>query len=321
MKFLRLALTLCVALAVIPHAHAQKDAWPSKPIRIITPTPAGVGSDAFSRLYADKLSKALNVPVVVENKPGALSTLGVNAVAKAPADGYTILFSTANPFTMTPFLLSKVPYDAQKDFIPVTQIFRGGSFLVVNKDVPAKSLRDLVILAKSKPGKITFASYGAGTTSHLGFELFQDAAGVDMLHIPYKQGAMVDVIGGQVMVGWEPPVSALPHIKSGKVQALAYTGNKRSTVLPDVPTLAEVYPGLEVFTWVGVWVPAGTPDAIVQKLYTTISAITRMPEVQRYIDEAGNEPIGPTPVETAAAIKREALFMGKLIKAKNIKLD
>lgn len=321
MKFLQVAITLCAALALTPHAQAQKEAWPSKPIKIITPTPAGVGSDAFSRMYAEQMSRALKVPVVVENKPGALSTLGVGAVAKSPADGYTILFSTANPFTMAPFLLSRLPYDPEKDFIPVTQIFRGGSFLIVNKDVPAKSLRDLVIMAKSSPGKITFASYGPGTTSHLGFELFQDAAGVEMLHIPYKQGAMTDVVGGQVMVGWEPPVSALPHIKAGRVRALAYTGNKRSTALPDVPTLAEVYPGLEVFTRVGVWVPAKTPPAIVQKLYQTLNTITKTPEMQRSIEDAGNEPIGPSPTETAAIIKREAQFMGGLIKAKNIKLD
>lgn len=321
MTYFRIFVALCAAwLAILP-AYGQKDSWPSKPIRIVTPTPAGVGSDAFSRLYADKLSKALKVPVVVENKPGALSTLGVDAVAKAPGDGYTILFSTGNPFTMAPFLLSRLPYNPEKDFIPVTQIFRGGSFLVVNKDVPVKSLRDLIIMAKSKPGKVTFASYGPGTTSHLGLELLQDAAGVDMLHIPYKQGALVDVIGGQVMVGWEPPVSALPHIKAGRVRALAYTGSKRSSVLPDVPTLAEIYPGLEVFTWVGVWVPKSTPPAIVQRLYSTITAITKTPEMQRYIDEAGNDPISPTPVETAAAIKREAQFMGTLIKAKNIKLD
>ena len=171
---------------------------------------------------------------------------------------------------MTPFLLSKLPYDPEEDFIPVTQIFRGGSFLVVNKDVPVKSLQDLVALAKSKPGKVTFASYGLGTTSHLGFELFQDATGVEMLHIPYKQGAMVDVVGGQVMVGWEPPVSALPHIKSGKVRALAYTGSKRSTVLPDVPTLAEAYPGLEVFTWLASGFPRKTPADIVARLHREI---------------------------------------------------
>jgi tripartite-type tricarboxylate transporter receptor subunit TctC len=320
-SYLRTLAVICAAWLAWTPAHAQTDPWPSKPIRIVTPTPAGVGSDAFSRLYADKLSKALKVPVVVENRPGALSTLGVDAVAKAPADGYTILISTGNPFTVAPHLLARLPYNPEKDFIPVTQIFRGGSFLVVNKDVPVKSLRDLVAMAKATPGKVTFASYGSGTTSHLGLELLQDAAGVEMLHVPYKQGAMVDVIGGQVMVGWEPPVSALPHIKAGRVRALAYTGSARSSALPDVPTLAESFPGLEVFTWVGVWLPANTPPAIVQRLHATLTAITQTPEMLRYIEEAGNEPISPTPAETAAIIKRESQFMGTLIKAKNIKLD
>ena len=320
-SYLRVFAAICAAWLASTPAHAQTDPWPSKPIRIVTPTPAGVGSDAFSRLYADKLSKALKVPVVVENRPGALSTLGVDAVAKAPADGYTILISTGNPFTVAPHLLARLPYNPEKDFIPVTQIFRGGSFLVVNKDVPVKSLRELVAMAKATPGKVTFASYGSGTTSHLGLELLQDAAGVEMLHVPYKQGAMVDVIGGQVMVGWEPPVSALPHIKAGRVRALAYTGSARSSALPDVPTLAESFPGLEVFTWVGVWLPANTPPAIVQRLHATLTTITQTPEMLRYIEEAGNEPISPTPAETAAFIKRESQFMGTLIKAKNIKLD
>ena len=321
MKFLRPVLILCAAFVASPPVHAQKDAWPSEPIKIVTPTPPGVGSDVFTRMYAEKLSKALMVPVVVENKPGALGTLGTDAVAKAAPDGNTLLVSTANPFTMVPFLLSKLPYNPEKDFIPVTQLFRGGSFLVVNKDVPVKSLRDLVTLAKGAPGKVTFASYGLGTTSHLGFELFQDAAGIDMVHVPYKQGAMVDVISGQVMIGWEPPSSALPHIRAGRVRALAYSGDKRSPALPEVPTLAELYPGLDVFTRVGVWVPAKTPLAIVERLSTAFAAITRTPEMLRSIDEAGNEPISPSPAETAAIIKREAESMGKLIKAKNIKLD
>lgn len=321
MKLPRLFVAICAAWFAIGPAHAQKDTWPSRPIKIITPTPAGVGSDAFTRIYAEKLSKALNVPVVVENRPGALGTIGTDAVAKAPADGYTLLFSTSNPFTVVPFLLSKLPYNPEKDLIPVTQIFRGGSFVVVGKDMPARSLRDLVIMAKSSPGRVTFASYGLGTTSHLGFELFQDAAGVEMLHVPYKQGAIVDVVGGQVMVGWEPPVSALPHIRAGRVRALAYTGSARSTALPDIPTLAEVYPGLEVFTSVGVWVPSGTPPAIVQRLYSAIGTITKLPEVGRALDEAGNEPTDPTPTETGAIIRREAQTMGKLIKEKKIKLD
>ena len=320
-RILSVCLTACMAaLSAVP-SLAQTDAWPSKPVKIITPTPVGVGSDAFARLYADKLSKLLNAPFIVENKPGALATIGTDAVAKAPPDGYTILFSTANPFTLAPFLLSRLPYNPDKDFIPITQIFRGGSFVVANKEVPAKNLHDLVALAKSKPGKITFASYGPGSTAHIGFELVQDAAGVEMLHIPYKQGALPDVIGGQVMLGWEPPVSALPHIKAGRIQAIAYTGSKRSPAMPEVPTLSETYPGLELFSWAGFWVPAGTPVAIQQKLFAAITAVSKLPEVRQVIEDAGNEAIGTTPAEMADSIKREAQTMGKLIKAKNIKLD
>lgn len=321
MKYLRIFLAFFAVLAATSSAIAQKDPWPSRPIKIMTPTPAGVGSDAFARMYADKLSKVLKVPVIVENKPGALGTLGTDAVAKAAPDGYTILFSIANPFTMAPFLLSRLPYNPDKDFIAISQVYKGGSFIVANKDVPVRSLRDLVIMAKRNPGKISFASYGPGSTAHVGFELFQDAAGVEMLHIPYKQGAMTDVIGGQVMLGWEPPVSALPHVKAGRIKAIAYTGSKRSPVLPDVPTLAESYPGLEVFSWAGFWVPAGTSPAIVQRLYTAILGVTKSPEMRKYIEDAGNEPIGATPAETAAIVKREAQVMGTMIKAKHIRLD
>lgn len=321
MKTLRILSVVCAAWVAALPAIAQKDDWPSRPIKIITPTPVGVGSDAFARLYADKLAKALKTPVVVENKPGALATIGTDAVAKSPADGYTILFSTANPFTMAPFLLSRLPYNPDKDFIPITQAYKGGSFLIANKDVPAKTMRDVVGLAKASPGKVTFASYGSGSTAHIGFELVQDAADIDLLHIPYKQGAMPDIIGGQIMLGWEPPISALPHIKAGRIHAIAYTGSKRSPALPDVPTLSETYPGLEMFSWAGFWVPANTPPAIVQKLNAAISAITKSPEMKQVIEEAGNEAMGTTSAEMEAIIKREAQAMGKLIKAKNIKLD
>jgi len=300
---------------------AQDAPWPSRPIKIVTPTPAGVGSDVFARVYADKLSKALKVAVVVENKPGALSTIGTDAVAKAAPDGYTILFSTSNPFTMTPFLLSKLPYNPKEDLVPVTQALKGGSFIVANNAVAAKNPEELVALAKSQPGKVSFASYGSGSTAHLGFELFQEAAGIEMLHVPYKQGALPDVIGGQVMLGWEPPVSALPNIKAGKIKALAYTGSKRSPALPDVPTLSERYPGLEVFTWLGFWVPARTPADIVARLNREITAITHSPEMMRLIADAGLEPMASSSAETTAIIQRESETMGRLIKAKGIRID
>ncbi len=179
------AAALCLGLA--PMLASSADTWPNRPIRIVTPTPAGVGSDVFARIYADLLGRALKVPVVVENRPGALSTLGTDAVAKARPDGYTILFSTSNPFTMTPFLLPKLPYDPQADLVPVTQALRGGSFIIANASVPANNVEELVALAKKEPGRVSFASYGAGSTAHLGFELFQEAAGIELLHVPFKQ--------------------------------------------------------------------------------------------------------------------------------------
>ncbi|MGQ2998320.1 MULTISPECIES: Bug family tripartite tricarboxylate transporter substrate binding protein [unclassified Variovorax] len=311
-----LALTLASA-----GAQAQSGAWPQRPIRIITPTPAGVGSDVFARAYAERLGQMLKTPVVVENRPGALAAIGTDAVAKAAPDGYTILFSTSNPFTMTPFLLSKLPYNPQTDLVPVTQALKGGSFIVANPSVPAKNLVELVALAKKDPGRVSFASYGSGSTAHLGFELLQDAAGIELLHVPYKQSAMPDVIAGQVMLGFEPPISALPNIRAGRVKPIAYTGSQRSAALPDVPTLAERYPGLEVFTWLGFWLPAKTPPEIVDRFNREIRAATQSPELQRLIAEAGLEPMGTTPEETRAIVRREAEAMGKLIKAKNIRID
>lgn len=318
---LRAVLAVPVMLAALAPAWGQGTPWPSRPIKIITPTPVGVGSDLFARAYADRLSRALNTPVVVENRPGALASIGTDAVAKAAPDGYTVLFSTSNPFTMTPFLLSKMPYDAKNDLVPVTQALKGGSFIVATGAMPVKNIPELVALAKKEPGKISFASYGSGTTSHLGFELFQDAADIELLHVPYKLSAAPDLIAGQVQLGFEPPVSALANIKSGRLKALAYTGNKRSAALPNVPTLSETYPGVEVFTWLGFWVPAKTPPAIVERLHKEIVAITHSPEMGKLLSDAGLDPIGSTPAEAAAAIERESQAMGRLIKAKNIRID
>ncbi|MDM0111331.1 tripartite tricarboxylate transporter substrate binding protein [Variovorax sp. J22R133] len=313
------AAALCLGLA--PTATLAADVWPSRPIRIVTPTPAGVGSDVFARIYAELLGKALGVPVVVENRPGALSTIGTDAVAKSAPDGYTILFSTSNPFTMTPFLLSKLPYNPQADLVPVTQALKGGSFIIANPRVPAGNVKELVALARKEPGKLSFASYGSGSTAHLGFELFQEAAGIELLHVPYKQSAMTDLIGGQVMLGFEPPVSALPNIKSGRIKAIAYTGGKRNPAMPEVPTLAESYPGLEVLTWLGFWMPARTPPEIVERMHAEIRKATAAPQMQKAIADAGLEPMSTTPAETAAIIQREADSLGRLIKAKGIRLD
>jgi tripartite-type tricarboxylate transporter receptor subunit TctC len=301
-------------------ARAQQ-AYPSSPIKIITPTPVGVGSDVFARLYADRLGKLLKTSVFVENRPGASGMLGTDAVAKAPANGYTLLFTTSLPFTTAPFLFAKVPYDAQKDLVAVVQLYRGGSFVLAGSAFSGRSVADLVALAKREPNRISYASYGPGSTAHLGMELFQDAAGIQLNHIPYKQSAMTDLIGGQVAIGFEPPISALPNIKAGKVRALAYTGSQRSAALPDVPTLAESYPGLEVFTWVGVWAPAGTPEPIRRQLQAAFLALSNDAEVQKSLADAGLESMRTSEAQMTSAIVRESEAMSRLIKAKNITVN
>lgn len=312
---------LCLLFALGAPAAAQAQPYPAKPVRIVIPYPAGGPVDAIGRRLAEALQRQTGQPFVIDNRSGASGSIGADAVAKAAPDGYTILFSTSNPFTMTPFLLSKLPYNPQTDLVPVTQALKGGSFIVANPSVPAKNLVELVALAKKDPGRVSFASYGSGSTAHLGFELLQDAAGIELLHVPYKQSAMPDVIAGQVMLGFEPPISALPNIRAGRVKPIAYTGSQRSAALPDVPTLAERYPGLEVFTWLGFWLPAKTPPEIVDRFNREIRAATQSPEMQRLIAEAGLEPMGTTPEETRAIVRREAEAMGKLIKAKNIRID
>ena len=316
------ALLGSVAFLSPASAQAQAAAWPhAAPIRIVTPTPVGVGSDAFTRMYGDFLGKVLKATVIVENRPGAAGTLGTDAVAKSAPNGYTLLISTSLPFTTAPSLLGKVPYHAQKDFVPVAQLYRGGSFVLAGPSFAGKTLQDLVAAAKKAPGSINYASYGPGSTAHLGIELLQDAAGIAMTHIPYKQSAIPDLIGGQVTISWEPPVSALPNIRAGKVRALAYSGDKRSPALPEVPTLAESYPGLEMFTWVGVWAPAGTPDAIVQRLQTAFAAISNEPDMLKALGDAGSEPMATTQAQMTAAIEHETQAMSRLIKAKHITVN
>jgi tripartite-type tricarboxylate transporter receptor subunit TctC len=301
-------------------AQAQQ-AYPTAPIKIITPTPVGVGSDVFARLYGDHLGKLLKTPVFVENRPGASGMLGTDAVAKSAANGYTILFTTSLPFTTAPFLFAKVPYDAQRDLVPVVQLYRGGSFVLASNAFAGKTIGDLVASAKREPNRISYASYGPGSTAHLGMELLQDAAGIQLIHVPYKQSAMTDLIGGQVAIGFEPPISALPNVKAGKVRALAYTGSERSPALPDVPTLSESYPGLEIFTWVGVWAPAGTPEPIRRQLQAAFVTVGQSAEVQRSLADAGLETMRTSEAQMTSAIARESEAMSRLIKAKNINVN
>jgi tripartite-type tricarboxylate transporter receptor subunit TctC len=312
-----------LALATLSlHAHAQ--AWPSKPIRYVVPFAAGGSTDIMGRTIAEKLSVALGQPVVVENKPGAGGGLGAAEVAKAAPDGYTIMGGTISTHAINASLYKDLPYDPVKDFVAITLIARVPNMLVVNNDVKAKDVAELIKLMKANPGKWNFASAGNGTSQHLSGELFKGMAGVEMQHIPYKGSppALTDVMGGSVSMTFDNITTAWPLAKAGKLRALAVTTAKRSPVAPEVPTLAESgLPGYEVGSWQGVFAPAGVPPAIVARLNTEIVKIINMPDVQKKIIELGAEPVGDTSEQFGAFVKTEVVKWGDVVKKSGAKVD
>jgi len=283
--------------------------------------PAGSPPDTYARIYADRLAKALGVPVIVDNKPGAGGNIGTETVAKSAADGYTFLYTVSNALTVNPTLYRKLPFDAEKDLKPVAPILAQGGFIVVSNDLPVKSMKELVDYAKQHPGKLAYASYGVGGFPHLMIELVKDATKVNMLHIPYKSGPMTDVISGQVQLMLEPAASAIPMIKTGKVRAIAFSGPKRHARFPDVPTLAETYPGVVGWGWHGIWAPAGVPDEIVGRINAEVNRITQSPDVARQVVELGSESIPGTPEAMAAMVRDDTKVWRDLIRAKNITME
>lgn len=316
------AAAACAAATLLPWraANAQQ-AWPAKPIKLVNMGPTGSPPDTYGRLYAERLSKVLGVPVIVENRPGAGANLASDAVAKAPADGYTLLYTVSNAFVINPWIYSKLSFDPEKDLRPVSPILSQGAFIVVNNDLPVKSVKELVVYAKERPGKLAYASYGIGGFPHLAMELFCESAQVRMLHVPYKTGPLADVVSGQVQLMVEPAASAIPMIRSGRVRAIAATSAKRHPQLPDVPTIAETYPGFALTGWHGIWAPAGVPNDIVQRLNSEITRISQSPEMHKQIMEMGSEPMTGTPENMAAMVRAEAKMWGDLLKTKNITLD
>lgn len=312
-------LLACLAICLSQTVAAQT--WPSKPIRIVIGVPTGVLLDLYARLYAEGLSKSLGVAVIVDNKPGVGLTLASDIVAKSEADGYTLLYAPNSAFTMAPHLYSKLPFDASRDLKPVTFTLGGAFLIVANNDLPAKNIKELVELARSKPGQIDYASYGPGSAAHIGFELLAERAGIKMTHIPYRQGVVPDLIGGVVALSYESSGSILPMVKTGKVKALAYTGPQRFAPLPDVATVAEDYPGYELTGWHGFFVPSKTPDAVVQRLFAEITKISETPAMRARMQESGNEPRSTPPAEAARIIAKESAELGAVIKKLNIRLD
>jgi tripartite-type tricarboxylate transporter receptor subunit TctC len=311
-----------VLLAVATLAFAQ--AYPTKPVKMIIPYPPGGGNDTLGRLFAAKLSDRLGQPVVVENRPGAGTMIGTEAAARSPADGYTILLSSIATHALSPNLYAKVPYDPVKDFAPVTLLGIAPTVLVVRNDLPAKDLAEFVAAARAKPGGFTYASGGNGTPPHINGEVFKAVAGVDLLHVPFKGGgpALVDLIAGRVDVMLDTAASAMPHVRSGKLRALAISGPKRSAEYPDLPTFAEAgLPRYDSNAWYSVHAPAGTPPEVVRRLNAELVASLKEPDVQARFKQLSTDPVGNTPEEFAAFVRSELDKYARVIKGAGIKLD
>ena len=325
MKFVTAAtnmLLLGVMLMLAGSAIAQQ-AYPSKPIRFITPYAPGGSTSIMARVIGQKLTEAWGQPVVVDNRPGGNTIIGTDALAKSAPDGYTIMLTT-NTHVINPNFSLNLPYDTIKDFTPVATLYISEFVLVLNSSVPANSLQELIALAKSKPGKLNYASTGSAGSSHLAAELFNVQAGVNIQHIPYKGAgpALTDLIGGQVEMHVNNPLVMIPHIKSGKIKGIAVTGATRLAALPDVPTFAEAgLSGLDVKFWYGVLAPAGTPKAIIDKLSNEIAKILAMPDIRERLISQGLEPFISTPEQFAALMKADMAKYANLVKAANIKFD
>ncbi|HPA91999.1 MAG TPA: tripartite tricarboxylate transporter substrate binding protein [Quisquiliibacterium sp.] len=302
---------------------AAQPVWPTKPVRLVIPFPAGGATDIIGRTVAARLGVALGQQVIVENRPGAGGTIGSDAVAKSAPDGYTLLMATSSTHSIGPALNPKMPYDAVRDFAPVAHIANAPSVLVVGRDSPARTAPELIAMLKRNPGRYNFGSSGIGTYPHLSAEMFKwRAGGLFVVHIPYRGTGLVitDLVAGQIAFLMDSIVSAQSHIRDGKIRALAVTGARRSTSLPSVPTFTELgIPGMEFSNWFGVFAPAGTPPDIVQRLNRELNAVMRSPEVLERLERAGADAAGGTPEQFARVYRDEFESWKAVIQRANIK--
>jgi tripartite-type tricarboxylate transporter receptor subunit TctC len=310
-------------LAAAAQANAQPAAWPTKPVTLVVTYPPGGGADAMARLIAPKLGEALGQNVIVENRPGAGGQIGASFVAKAAADGHTLMLD-ASSFAVNPSLYPKLPYDSSKAFRAIGVIAQFPNVVLVNAQFPAKSVAELTTLARARKDSISYASSGNGSAQHLAGALFESATKVDMVHVPYKGGgpALNDVIGGQVPLFFGNLASTLQHVQSGKLRALAVTSAKRSSMLPDVPTLAEAgVQGAEIYEWNALFAPTGTPEPVVQKLNAALQKAIDAPDVKARIAQLGGEPQRTTPDAAQQFISAQMSLWARVIKDRNITIE
>ena len=310
-------------IAALPAIAADAQSYPSKPIRIIVPFPPGGISDVMSRVFGQKFTDAWNQPVIVENRAGAGGNIGTEIVAKSPPDGYTLVMGSIGTHAVNVSLFSKLPYDPVRDFAPIALVIEADGLLVLHPSVPVKTVRDLIALARARPGQLVYASAGNGTAAHLAGELFKSMAKIDLVHIPYKGNvpAITDLVGGQSSMLFATLPTVLPLAKAGKLHALAVTGAQRNPAVPDVPTMADTLPGFEVTNWIALFAPAGTPADIVAKLNAEIMRIMRLPDVQSRLANEGAKFTPNTPNEFAAFVKSEITKWGKVIKDSGARVD
>jgi tripartite-type tricarboxylate transporter receptor subunit TctC len=322
---LRLGPALFVALACTEPERGVAQVYPQKPIRLVVPYTAGGAGDIFARTMAQKLAEAFGHQVIVDNRPGANGIIGMELVAKAPPDGYTIVMGNSAPMVLNPSLYPRLPYDPIKDFAPITQGTLYSYILIVHPSVPARSVEELVALARSRAGQLQYGSSGAGGANHLAGEMFKRAAKIDVVHVPFKGSApaLADVLAGHIPIMFDTIVTTMPQLKAGKVRALAVTGARRAPQVPDIPTIAEKgYPGYEVTSWQSLLAPGGTPRAIIERLHQESVKALKLPDViDRLATQGGNELVGNTPEEFAAVIKKEIATYARVIKDAAIRLE
>jgi len=321
--FISSVATLTLSAAAGSAMAQAAPTWPTKPISMIVPFPAGGTTDVLARALGLELSKAVGQPVIVENKPGAGATLGADFVAKARPDGHTLVMGAVH-HTIATSVYKKLPYDFQKDFAPVTTVALVPNVLVVNPNVPARNVGELLALARAEPGKLTYGSNGNGTGQHLIGAQFEGMGGVKLLHVPYKGSGplTVDLLGGQISMSFDTLTPVLPQVKSGKLRALAVTTLKRSPALPDVPTLDESgLKGFDMGTWFGILAPSATPGPVVARLNTELVKIIHSAEFRKKMADIGAEPIGNTPEQMAAQIKGDTERFAKLVKDAKVTIE
>ena len=321
MKSRRVVAVLGMAFAGVFAGTAAYAQYPNKPIRLVVPYPPGGPTDFVGRAVAAKLTELLGQQIVVDNRPGAGTLIGSELIARSAPDGYNLLFGTGGGTFLAPLILPKVPYDPHKDFAPVAMLVKSPQVLVVHPAVGANSVKELIAVAKAKAGQLNFSSVGTGTSPHLGGELFKSLAGVDIVHVPYKGTApgMTDLIAGRVQLAFSSIPTVLAHVQAGRLKMLGTGGTKRSPALPDIPPIADTLPGFELVTWYGVFAPAGTPAAIVNRLNGEIAKVLKDGDIQKRFGDQGLEPIVMTPQELRRYTETETSRWTRLIKAANIK--